>query len=90
MGRRSGAALRLPLGVQDIQVRGARNSQAQPARKHNPPSGVTAPSQRKLVNAIAYKLPLKRKIPAENSHEAPRWVVPEKASTKIAIAWIKW
>jgi len=84
--RRTAPATRSP---KYLQVRGARNSQAQPARKHNPPTGVTAPSQRTLVNAIAYKLPLKRKIPAQNNHEAPRCVVPEKASTKIAIAWIK-
>src|SRR5205085_9334474 len=69
--KQHGAALaaRLP---EHLQMRGARNSQAQPARKHNPPNGVIAPSQRRLVNAIAYKLPLKRKIPAQNNHEAPR------------------
>src|SRR5438477_13156810 len=72
-----------------LQARGAKNKNAQPARKHSPPSGVIAPSQRRLVNVIVYKLPLKRRMPAQNNQAAPRLVAPNKASTKRAMLWMK-
>src|SRR5207253_3645137 len=39
--------------------RGTTTSQAQPARKQRPPIGVITTSQRRLVSAMIYKLPLK-------------------------------
>src|SRR5436309_19838 len=66
--------------------RGAKNSQAQPARKQSPPSGVIAPSQRIFVNAMVYKLPLKRRTPAQNNQQAPRLVVPKKARSRSTMA----
>jgi hypothetical protein len=77
---RGEVVVRHPLG------RGAKNSQAQPARKQSPPSGVIAPSQRMFVNAIVYKLPLKRRTPAQNSQQAPRLVVPKKARNTSTMA----
>src|SRR5207237_6691947 len=65
---------------------GATISHSQPARKQRPPSGVIGPSQRRLVSAITYKLPLKRKMPAKSSHHAPRLAAPKSASTNNAIA----
>ena len=61
-------------------------SHSQPAKKHNPPIGVIAPSQRTPLSPIAYKLPLKTMIPAKSNHHAPRFVDPNIASTKSAIA----
>jgi hypothetical protein len=55
---------------------GAMISHAQPARKQRPPTGVIAPSQRIFVNAMVYKLPLKRNIPTRSTHHAPRLIVP--------------
>jgi len=37
---------------------------------------VTDPSQRIFVNAMTYRLPLKRSIPTRSSHQAPRLIVP--------------
>src|SRR5438105_3238213 len=62
-------------------------SQAQPARKHNPPIGVIAPNQSRPcgISAIVYKLPLKSRMPAKSSHQAPRFADPKSASIKSAI-----
>ena len=65
---------------------GDTTSHAHPAKKHKPPTGVIAPMTRMLVNPIVYKLPLKMMMPANNSHQAPRLVDPDNASTKSAIA----
>jgi len=44
----------------------AQITATQPARKHNPPIGVIAPSTFTPVNASAYRLPLNKTIPATN------------------------
>ena len=64
-------------------------SHNQPARKQRPPTGVTAPSQRTFESAMTYKLPLKKKMPVQRSHHAPRLAAPKRASTNNAMAWTK-
>src|SRR5581483_10758313 len=83
----SAAVLRTVPGQGDrYSLGGEMKSQAQPARKQRPPSGVIAPSQRAPVTPMMYKLPLKMTIPANKSHHAPRLVEPTSARTKRAIA----
>src|SRR5439155_26420309 len=55
---------------------GEITNHAQPAKKHKPPSGVTAPNDRTFVSAITYKLPLKIIMPVRSNHHAPRFAVP--------------
>ena len=63
-------------GARQLYFGGARTSQPHPARKQRPPSGVTAPSQRRFVRASRYRLPLNSKIPTSSSKHAPRLIVP--------------
>src|SRR5256885_15247492 len=68
---------------------GTNTSHAQPARKHNPPSGVMAPSQRRFVIAITYRLPLNKTMPTTKSQLVPRFVVAGSRNTNKARGWIK-
>src|SRR5437588_1368683 len=67
---------------------GEITNHAQPAKKHKPPSGVTAPNESRAcgISAITYKLPLKIIMPVKSNHHAPRFAVPQSASTNSAIA----
>ena len=82
-------AARIGPEVAKAYLGGAMISHNQPARKQRPPNGVIAPSQRRFDSAIKYKLPLKKKMPVQRSHQAPRLVAAKRASTNNAMAWIK-
>ena len=62
--------------IDNVYLGGATTSHAQPARKHKPPNGVTAPSQRRFVSASRYKLPLNSRMPINSIKQAPRLMVP--------------